>query len=216
MILADGQQASAQAAEIIRRGGLIAFRTDTFYGLGADPLNQRAVARIKQLKGREDTKPILVVISNLDQIGRFIAAQSEVFTQLAGTFWPGPLTLVGQARENLPKDLTAGSETIGLRLPDDALVRNLIQLCGGALTATSANPSRERPATTAQECVGYFATKLDLIIDGGPSRIDAPSTVVDTSGSVPRLIREGLISRSVLDRELKANGLQQLAAWVCH
>jgi len=210
MILADGEQARSQAAEIIRRGGLIAFRTDTFYGLGAYPLNPNAVSRIKQLKGREDTKPILVVISDLDQVTRFIPEQSDAFTLLARRFWPGPLTLVGPACPGIPPELTARSETIGIRLPDDVAVQDLIRACGGSLTATSANPSGLPAASTAQQCFEYFSADLDLIIDGGRSQTDAPSTVVEASGSVPRLIREGMISRGAIDRELIASGLQRL------
>jgi L-threonylcarbamoyladenylate synthase len=173
-------------------GGVIAFRTDTFYGLGGDPFNPEAICRIKELKGREDNKPILIVISDYDQLPRFIADVSPAFDLLAKTFWPGALTLVGKARATVPDELTAGTNSIGVRLPDDEPVRNLVRACGGALTATSANPSHLRPATTARQVADYFSDGVDLIIDDGEIKSQLPSTVVDAM-SEPKLIREGAI-----------------------
>src|ERR1700674_2467616 len=155
------------AAETIARGGIIVLRTDTFYGLGADPFNRAALQRIKQLKGREANKPILVVISDLDQIGRFISERSRAFDLLAERCWPGGLTLIGRAEPAFPDEVTAGTETIGVRLPDDDNVRALVRECGGALTATSANPSGSDPARTAGEVESYFDAAVDLIVDGG-------------------------------------------------
>lgn len=181
-------------AETINRGGVIAFRTDTFYGLGVDPFNRSAVQRIKQLKGREDHKPILIVISDEDQTGRFINEPSAAFTHLAKAFWPGPLTLVGKANPNVPEEITAGAKTVGVRLPNDDEVRALVRACAGALTATSANPSQAAPARDAQTVMDYFGEAIDLIIDDGEARTDRPSTVVDVSDAEPKLIREGVIS----------------------
>jgi len=181
------------AADIASRGGVIAFRTDTFYGLGADPFNRAAVHRIKELKGREDNKPILIVISDRSQLERFIAAPSPSFQLLAETFWPGALTLIGKARPEVAAEITAGTDTIGVRLPNDERVRALVRACGGALTATSANPSHEPPATNAQAVYDYFGDLIDLIVDDGESQAGAPSTVVDASGDKPKLIREGVI-----------------------
>ncbi len=182
-----------RAADIVDRGGVIAFRTDTFYGLGADPFNQPAVAKIKELKGREDNKPILIVISDYDQLDRFISSISATFESLAKRFWPGALTLIGQARSELPPEITAGTKTVGVRLPHDDSVRSLVRTCGGALTATSANPSQAAPATTAREVQGYFGERLGLILDGGDAQTDRPSTVIDASEDEPKLIREGVI-----------------------
>ena len=190
----DSDERSIQdAAKIIARGGVIAFRTDTFYGLGADPFNRAAVQRIKHLKGREGDKPILVVISDREQVGRFIAELSPAFDLLAREFWPGPLTLIGSAAPVVPEEITAGTETIGVRLPGDDAVRLLVHSCGGALTATSANPSDREPAKTAQEVRNYFGDAVDLIVDGGDAKVDQPSTVVDTRDVETRLIREGAI-----------------------
>jgi L-threonylcarbamoyladenylate synthase len=203
MIRSDSQTARSEAARIISTGGLIAFRTDTFYGLGVDPLNSAAVAKIRKLKGREDNKPILVLISDMDQLDRFVGEKSGIFGLVAVGHWPAPLTLIGPARAELPLELTARTKTIGVRLPDDENVRALVRACGGALTATSANVSGEPPARTAKEVEEYFPTGIDLIIDGGEVTVSEPSTVVDLSGSEPRLVREGAVSREELAEMLK-------------
>jgi L-threonylcarbamoyladenylate synthase len=182
-----------RAAELIGEGGVIAFRTDTFYGLGADPFNDAAVQRVKELKGREDNKPILIVISDLDQVARFITKPSHSFQLLSEEFWPGAMTLIGKAHPEVTTEITAGTGTIGLRLPNDERVRALVRACGGALTATSANTSHKPPATSAEMVSSYFGEKIDLIIDDGESRTDAPSTVVDATSDQPKLIREGVI-----------------------
>jgi L-threonylcarbamoyladenylate synthase len=194
VILEHALQTTTQSSKIIARGGVIAFRTDTFYGLGADPFNASAVQRIKQLKGREEQKPILIVISDRKLLARFIDNPSATFNLLVEKFWPGPLTLIGTARVELPSDITAGTGTVGLRLPDDDEVRELVRACGGALTATSANPAHEPPSRTAQDVEDYFSKGIDLIVDGGPARTTQPSTIVDATHTEPRLIREGVIA----------------------
>jgi len=186
-----------EAARIVLSGGVIAFRTDTFYGLGADPLNAAAVRKIKELKGREESKPILLLISDVDQIDRFIAEPNS-YRKIAAQYWPAALTLIGRARSELPTDLTAGTNTIGLRLPDDEGVRAFVREVGGALTATSANPSGSPPAQTAAEVENYFPTGIDLIVDGGAALITEASTVVDVSGEQAKMIREGAVKKSEL------------------
>jgi L-threonylcarbamoyladenylate synthase len=202
MILPDTEQTRIQAAEVIQHGGVIAFRTDTFYGLGADPLNHSAVAKIKQLKGREESKPILVLIADARDVVRFVIHRTTAFDRVAERYWPGPLTLVGQARPDLPDELTAGSGTIGVRLPDASPVRALIRLCGGSLTGTSANLSTQPPARSAPEVDAYFPMGIDLIFDSGEVTEAGPSTVLDLSGKAPMLIREGAIGRDQLQKTL--------------
>ena len=197
MIQNDNAETRIEAARIIASGGVIAFRTDTFYGLGADPLNPSAIRKIKELKGREDGKPILLLISDDDQVDRFIQ-QSEFFKLVARGHWPAPLTLIGAARPEVASELTAGTNSLGVRLPDDDSVRALVRACGGALTATSANVSGQPPARTAQEVARYFPTGIDLIVDAGEATATEPSTVLDVSKSEPRLVREGAISRDDL------------------
>lgn len=187
-----------RAAKVVNNGGVIAFRTDTFYGLGVDPFNRRGLQRIRDLKGREDNKPILVVISDAFEADRFISERSSLFEIVSEKHWPGALTLVLKARNDLPEELTAGAGTIGVRLPDDSEVRDLIRSCGGALTATSANISGTAPARTATEVANYFPVGVDLIVDGGESRSEKPSTVLDVSGDVPKVIRDGIVKYSDL------------------
>ena len=200
MILNDNAETRTEAAGIIAAGGVIAFRTDTFYGLGADPFNPRAIRKIRLLKGREDGKPILLLISDESEVDRFIQ-KSAFFKLVARNHWPAPLTLIGVSRPELPAALTASTHSLGVRLPDDDNVRALVRACGGALTATSANVSGQPPARTAKEVENYFPAGIDLIVDGGEVTATEASTVLDVSSSKARLVREGAISREEL-REL--------------
>jgi L-threonylcarbamoyladenylate synthase len=201
VIQTDTKSTREQAAQIVAAGGVIAFRTDTFYGLGANPFKATGVQRVAELKNR-DGKPILVVISDRAEVERFLVNESSIFTRSADAFWPGPLTLVGPAVDSLSRELTAGTGTIGLRLPAEQDLRALIRLCGGALTATSANISGQPPANSAQEVFSYFGYSVDLIIDGGEVEATQPSTVLDVTQAVPVLIREGAIARTALERVL--------------
>ncbi|HKZ79920.1 MAG TPA: L-threonylcarbamoyladenylate synthase [Pyrinomonadaceae bacterium] len=198
MIVPNSAQARLLAAKTIRGGGLIAFRTDTFYGLGADPLNKSAIHDIRELKGREEQKPILLVISDPERVDDFFAYRSKQLDEVMRQHWPGPLTLVGPARPELPVELTSGRGTIGLRLPADEDLRAFVRACGGALTATSANPSGSPPPQSAKDVERYFPKGISLIIDSGTSRLTEPSTVLDLSGERPRLLREGVIKQAAL------------------
>ena len=187
------------AAEVIANGGVIAFRTDTFYGLGADPFNAKAVTRIRELKGREDDKPILLLVSDAAIVERVIAQRSEAFARAAAAFWPGPLTIIGVAVATLPEEVTAGTGTVGVRLPADETVRALVRECGGVLTATSANPSGSEPARSAEDVASYFPRGLDLIVDGGLVTVTEPSTVLDATTASPCIVREGAIHRDAIE-----------------
>lgn len=208
-IFPDTEEERKRARMVIEAGGLLAFRTDTFYGLGTDPFNPEGVERISRLKEREGRKPVLVVIHSPEEAGRFISEQTKLFDELSERYWPGALTLVCKALTNLPYGITAGSGTIGLRVPGDEEVREFIASCGGALTATSANLAGEPPARTALEVARYFPHELDLIIDGGAARTDKPSTVIDvTDPTHARLIREGETPRAHIEQTLKSIGAE--------
>ena len=194
MILPASEQAYIHAGGLIRRGGVIAFCTDTFYGLGANPGNAAAVRKVAELKGREG-KPILILVSDPDLVLKYVRRTSDLFERLAKHFWPGPLTLIGTAADELPEELTAGTGTLGIRLPKDEEVRALLRACDGALTATSANPTGEKPGSSAAEVARYFSSGIDLIVDGGEVKTNEPSTVIDLSGTNPVVIREGAIKR---------------------
>jgi len=198
VIKPDNDETRTLAAQVISSGGLIAFRTDTFYGIGADPLNEEAVARIKSLKGREEGKPILLLVGDLLDVDPLLSARPHMFEVLAEKLWPGPLTIVVPAAKDLPDEITAGGSSVGLRLPDDIEVRKLVSICGGRLTATSANLSGSPAATSAADVEKYFPTGIDLIIDGGIVTVTKPSTVVDATVNPPKLIREGGVSKEKL------------------
>jgi L-threonylcarbamoyladenylate synthase len=206
MMLADDESAREVAAQTIKAGGVLAFRTDTFYGLGADPFNRIALQKIYALKGRAEGKPLLVIISDAGVAERLVESQAKLFDAFAGRHWPGPITLVGRARDGLPEELTAGTGTIGVRLPDDELLRDFVRAMGGALTATSANPAGQAAARTAQEVAGYFPKGLDLIVDSGPAPGGLPSTVLDVSGPSARLIRAGAVMKEELRETLRMLG----------
>ena len=193
MIISQTTDNLRQITATIAGSGVIAFRTDTFYGLGADPFKASAVQKIRELKGREDDKPILIVISDTKEIDRLVPFRTLAFDDLAKRFWPGALTIIGQAAAELPNQLTVGTKTVGVRLPDDDRVRALIAACGGALTATSANVSGQPAARTAAEVESYFGQQVDLIVDGGATTSESPSTVVDATTSELKLVREGVI-----------------------
>ena len=205
-VLPDGDEARRRAAAVVRRGGLLAFRTDTFYGVGADPFNPEAVRSIDELKGREG-KPILVLVSDRAWAERLTEARGPLFDLLGERFWPGPLTLVLRADPRLPAELTAGTSTVGVRYPDDGAVCRFVEACGGVLTATSANRAGRPPARTADEVFGAFPAGLDLIVDGGATAAEKPSTVVDISGSAARLIREGALAWREIQNALAEAGL---------
>jgi L-threonylcarbamoyladenylate synthase len=192
LILKD--DVDTRAAEVVSAGGLVAFRTDTFYGLGADPLNREAVRALRALKGREEAKPVLIVVSDHELAERFMASRSRLFDLLSTRFWPGALTLVVAARAGVPVELTAGTGTVGIRLPADEAVRAFVRACGGALTATSANRAGQPPARSAAEVAAAFPTGLDLIADGGATRSEQPSTVIDVTGAEARLLRAGVVA----------------------
>ena len=206
LIYPDSVDTRERASQVVKGGGLVAFRTDTFYGVGADPFNEAALGLINALTGR-DGKPILVLAADPEEAGRLVAERTRTFDILAARHWPGALTLVAKARAELPELLTAGTGTIGVRLPDDAEARSFVRACGGLLTATSANPAGSAPARTAAEVADYFPEGFDLIIDGGATRTELPSTVIDVTGRQPRLIREGVVTRAELEETWRAAGI---------
>jgi L-threonylcarbamoyladenylate synthase len=202
LIYPDSPETRERASNVVAAGGLVAFRTDTFYGVGADPFNPAALDSINALKGR-DGKPILVVAADAADAERLVAERTRTFELLAARHWPGALTLVASARAEVPELLTAGTGTVGVRLPDDEECRAIVRACGGLLTATSANPAGRPPARTAAEVADYFPVGLGLVIDGGATRTELPSTVVDVSGPEARLIREGVVTRAELEETLR-------------
>src|SRR5256714_10670098 len=150
LIYPDSEEARERAAKVVAAGGLVAFRTDTFYGLGADPFNREALEALNDLKGR-DGKPILVLVSDAGTVERLAARRTRAFDALAAHKWPGALTLVVAARAEVPELLTAGTGAVGVRLPEDDSARAVVRACGGGVTATAATPPGANPPRTRSE-----------------------------------------------------------------
>lgn len=190
----------ADAAAIISRGGVIAYPTETIYGLGADATNEQAIRRIFDIKGRDFTNPISVIIGNLPDIHPLVGYIPDVARILMDAFWPGPLTIVFDATEEVSPLLTAGTGRIGIRLTGHEGARKIAQRTGKPITATSANRSGAPECSSAEEVALEIGSKLDAIIDLGQTEGKAGSTIVDVTSHPPRILREGAISRLVIDR----------------
>lgn len=184
-----------QALLVLGQGGVVAFPTETYYGLAVDPFNSQAVARLFQVKRRPSTKPVLVLIDSLGQLPRLTLNTPCQFPPLMAAFWPGPLTLIFPAQLTIDPSLTAGTGTIGLRMSSHPLAHEFCFLAGGAITATSANRSGEPPARTEQEVVAQFNHEIDWVVKGGATRGGLASTIIaaTTLGRGLRLVREGAI-----------------------
>jgi L-threonylcarbamoyladenylate synthase len=176
---------------VISRGGVIAYPTDTFYGLGADPKNPIAVKRLYGIKGRKADQPILLLIGKAEYVKEWTAETNRASEDIMKKLCPGPLTLVFKARADVPRELTAGTGTIGLRVPGSELTRSLLDFLGIALTGTSANVSGGPSPQTAEETAASVGQMVDLILDGGRTAGGRPSTVVDVTTDRPRILREG-------------------------
>jgi L-threonylcarbamoyladenylate synthase len=194
--------AFSRCRELISCGGVIAYPTDTFYGLGADPRDPNAVKRLYGIKGRKADQPILLLINKSEDVKEWAAEISPVSENLMMKFWPGPLTLVFKARADVLRELTAGTGTIGLRVPGSELTRSLLDFLGIALTGTSANVSGRPDPRTIDEVMASVGDKVDLVLDGGRTAGGMPSTIVDVSAGRPRLLREGKLPfREVLSQD---------------
>jgi L-threonylcarbamoyladenylate synthase len=189
----------AAAARVLAAGGLVAFPTETFYGLGASALDPAAVARVFQAKGRPGDKPLLVLVATLAMARALAREWPAAAARLADRHWPGPLTLVVAARADLPAALTAGTGTVGVRLPGHPVARALVRAAGVPLTAPSANRHGAPPPRTAAEVVAGLGGAVDLVLDAGPTAGGAPSTVLDVTGDRPRVLRPGAVPLAAED-----------------
>jgi L-threonylcarbamoyladenylate synthase len=183
-----------EAAAILVAGGLVAFPTETVYGLGADGLNPGAVARIYTAKGRPATNPVILHVADVDSTRRLVSDWPERARILAERFWPGPLTLVLPASEAVPAIVRAGGPTVALRCPAHPVALALIRAAGRPLAAPSANRSQHLSPTHAGHVASSLGEAVDLILDGGPTDAGLESTILDLSGKRPRILRPGPIS----------------------
>jgi L-threonylcarbamoyladenylate synthase len=183
-----------EAVEVLRQGGLVAFPTETVYGLGADATNSRAVGRIFDVKGRPRNHPVIVHLAEATAIKEWAAEIPADAWALAETFWPGPLTLILPRSNRVPDAVTGGTGTVGLRVPDQALALELLEAFGGAIAAPSANRFGRVSPTTAAHVRADLGTDVDLILDGGACAVGVESTIVDLSQGRPRVLRLGGLS----------------------
>lgn len=188
-----------QAVQLLRAGRLVAFPTETVYGLGADATNSAAVRRIFDAKGRPSTNPLIVHVADAEIARRFTTGWSDAAQTLAATWWPGPLTLVLPKHPSIADEVTAGLNTVGLRVPDHPVAVELLRAFGGAVAAPSANRSNHLSPTTADHVRDDLGDRVDLVLDGGPCQVGIESTVLDLTGHVPTILRPGGVTRRQLE-----------------
>jgi L-threonylcarbamoyladenylate synthase len=196
----------SQAALSLKNGALVAFPTETVYGLGADASNEKAVARIYEVKGRPQDHPLILHVVSMNDITYWAEEISDYAIALARAFWPGPMTLIFQRSENAKDFVTGGQNTVGLRVPDHTLALGLLQECKKigvhAIAAPSANRFGHVSPTTAeavQEEIGAYLAAQDLILDGGPAQVGLESTIIDCTGGAPKILRPGAITQAVIE-----------------
>ena len=191
---ASAPNAIAHCVDILKRGGVVAFPTDTVYGLGALAFDPQGIERLYAIKGREHTKAIAVLIAEAAELELITHSPSQVALRLARRFWPGPLTIVLPSNPKLPEALSPDN-TIGVRVPDHEVARVLLA-AAGPMAVTSANRSGQANTRTAGEVLEQLEERVDLVLDGGQTPGDTPSTVVDITGEKPKVLRPGPVGEA--------------------
>ncbi|MCK9230618.1 MAG: L-threonylcarbamoyladenylate synthase [Syntrophales bacterium] len=191
-----------EAVIILARGGVVAYPTETFYGLGADGTNESAIGRIFEIKGRGRQIPLSVIIGDRSDLGRLVAKIPEGARKLADAFWPGAITILFDALPDVPGILTAGTGKIGVRLSSNPVAALLARRLGRPLTATSANPSGFPECTSADEVLATLGNSVDAVIDGGVTPGGSGSTIIDVTVEPPLVIREGVLAVTAIDAVL--------------
>ena len=190
------------AVAALRAGGVVVFPTESVYGIGVDACSTAAVDHLVRVRGRDDGKPLLVLVRDLAMAALMVTALPPAAARLAARFWPGPLTLVLPARADLPAAVTAGTGTIGVRVSSDPLAAQLVDTFGSPLTAPSANPPGAPSATSVAAARDYFGASVDAYLDGG-TRNGGASTVAVVEGNTVRVLRPGPITADALNRALE-------------
>ena len=190
---------------LLGQGGLLALPTESFYGLAVDPFNEEALAKLWQIKGRSEGKPILLLIGERSQLEPFVQRIPPAATVLMNAFWPGPLTIVFPAAMGLSNMVTAGTGSVGIRQSAWQPLAELLRRVG-PVTGTSANREGLLPPCTAEAVQQSLGGEVDLIVDAGPTPGGSPSTVIDVQGRI-RIVREGAIAREIIVRQLASHGM---------
>jgi L-threonylcarbamoyladenylate synthase len=183
-------------AGVLKKGGIIVYPTDTFYGLGCNCFSGEALGKVYRIKQRKSDKPLSVVISDLDMLRSITIELPAAFEPMASEFWPGPLTMILKAAPLLPAELLGEADSVGVRLPQDPWVTKLVKTASFPITATSANIAGQKETADPEEVIRVFNEKVDLIVDGGQTPGLAPSTIIDLTCSPPIILREGAIPAS--------------------
>jgi L-threonylcarbamoyladenylate synthase len=189
----------AEAAAVLARGALVAFPTETVYGLGADAANPHAIRKIFEVKGRPSDNPLIVHIADEILLDNFAMNVSPLGKKLIESFWPGPLTLVFEASRNVPREVTAGLDTVAVRMPHHPVALSLLAAFGRGIVAPSANVSGGPSPTTAQHVMADLGGAIEMILDGGPTEIGLESTVLDVTVNPPLLLRQGGLTTERLE-----------------
>ena len=191
-----------EGARILREGGLVAFPTETVYGLGANALDEEAARKIYEAKGRPSDNPLIAHVSAMEEVYPLVSQVSEKAKKLMDAFWPGPMTLIFPKSDLVPYGTTGGLDTVAVRMPSDPVANRLIALAGVPVAAPSANTSGRPSPTTAQHVLQDMDGRIDMIIDGGPVGIGVESTIVDVSVETPTVLRPGAITMEMLEEVL--------------
>ncbi len=186
------------AGKILRNGGLVAFPTETVYGLGADALNEKAAEKIYEAKGRPSDNPLIIHITNMQDLEKIVDVIPDVAVKVAEKYWPGPLTMIFEKSDVVPYGTTGGLETVAVRMPDHEVARAVIDAGGGFIAAPSANTSGRPSPTKAQHVEEDLSGKIDMIVDGGAVEIGVESTILDMTVTPPMILRPGAITREML------------------
>ncbi|MBI3399125.1 MAG: threonylcarbamoyl-AMP synthase [Deltaproteobacteria bacterium] len=189
--------------DIFKKGGIIAYPTETFYGLGVDPFNESAVKKLFQLKGRGFDKPISMLAKDKNMLLPVVEEIPPAAEKLIKKFWPGPLTIIFKAKKTVPSIITGSTGKIAVRISSNPIAQKLLENINSPITTTSANPSGKKSPVTAKEVMDYFKDKIDLILDGGALSGKLGSTIVDVTEGDLKIIREGEIAAKTVIDSLK-------------
>ena len=196
-VLGTEQKYIEMASQVIKKGGIVVYPTESFYGIGADATNEKAVKKVFRIKGREEGKPILLIIGNMDMLYLLVEDIPDYALRLIENFWPGPLTILFRASKYVLSALTGGTDKIGIRMSGYPVARMLSELSGVPITGTSANLSGKAPCKSADEIIKELSG-IDIILDAGTLSAQKPTTVVDVTVRPAKIIRKGLIPENMI------------------
>ncbi len=209
-----GEEAYEKAAKVLKDGGLVAFPTETVYGLGGNALNPEASAKIYAAKGRPSDNPLIVHVSDVDMVEGLVKKIPKAAKDLMEAFWPGPLTIILKAGDAVPRQTTGGLDTVALRMPNHPVALELIKKSGLPIAAPSANASGRPSPTKAAHVMEDLSGRIDMVLDGGEVEIGVESTIVDLTGDTPQILRPGYITKEMLESVVGSVGIDPAVAHI--